>query len=704
MGIQALKWWAAFWLLCNFLFRAASLHCLGAAGNLFIGIGIAVFIAGYFRVVPVRRIMFLFGLTLPLYGFQPYTVHSQLFEFWLVILAGIFLHRSFTEEREERGPGIGMALLGGYVLLAVLSLLVLPLTEIRHLAGLWGWADLFRLAQTSLPENPLFSILSVHRLVLFFLLILFISHSRNADAVYRALFSGCGTGALLACALGLLNQSGLFDLSLYRPDFPDASGVQRLHSVFGNPGWFAEYTVVCFPLLLYFTCRKQGFSIFWFCAGTTLVAAGLFLTGSRTSWLVFPVLVGYLAFTVRIYFGKMKGRKVLLRAAAALLVTAILAGGLYRGSSEVAGESPGKVSRFRYLGERLRHIGVSDERGKLWPESIALIREQPFFGLGYGTYRWHTKSMDSIDRSRFFRARQTSLSWETPHNLYLQLLADNGVVGLVLWLCIAGYAAFLLGRDLAVRRNLLSGVLLGMLLGFHLYGMGQSMQYVPSVWILVFFLFGYAFLLENGGSGPAPDIRLRRVVYGILLFVTAAATVVYGRNFESRLLAARYNLARYGIAHPAVQYRGFYAPENWGRQGIMRWTGRRAEIVLPRPGLVRFLLVNNAPQLEKNAIKVRALVNTRLIDSYVFSAPGKRELVFRVPVSATPAVFRLVVSRTWNPRLEGLSRDSRNLGVAVGGPVYLHSVPAALMLLDGRGAESWPLSSSSTMKKGRPVQ
>lgn len=94
---------------------------------------------------------------------------------------------------------------------------------------------------------------------------------------------------------GLLFVTGVllafFTLSTIGTDFfiSSVAGDYRLQGTFSYANTTAIYLLMTLGLGLYLGARSQGLKRMSFIAGTYLAAAALFLTGSRTVWLMWPV-------------------------------------------------------------------------------------------------------------------------------------------------------------------------------------------------------------------------------------------------------------------------------------------------------------------------------------------------------------------------------------------------------------------------------
>lgn len=137
---------------------------------------------------------------------------------------------------------------------------------------------------------------------------------------------------------------------------------------------------------------------------TTLVAACLLLTKSRTAWI--GLLLGLTVWAGLRYGRRGLPRKALLIAGGllALLIVAITAtGGLDR---LVVTEAP-KSLRYRF---------------EYWIGAWDVIKESPIFGVGPGNFRQHYLR---------YKLPQSSEEVLDPHDMFLEVWANGGLIGLV---------------------------------------------------------------------------------------------------------------------------------------------------------------------------------------------------------------------------------------------------------------------------------
>lgn len=135
---------------------------------------------------------------------------------------------------------------------------------------------------------------------------------------------------------------------------------------------------------------------------------------------------------------------------------------------------------------------------------------------------------------------------------------------------------------------------------------------------------------------------------------------------------------------------GFYgleeelgSPGNEDRQAVrFRWTGKRASIEVQRikdlnrpagkarlqktaDGGIELMLKCGHPDISEKPVEVRVLGDARLIRTEKFENHAWRRIKLTKEELEGVRALTFEVSRTWNPKLMGISEDGRDLGVGV---------------------------------------
>jgi O-antigen ligase len=152
---------------------------------------------------------------------------------------------------------------------------------------------------------------------------------------------------------------------------------------------------------------------------------------SRTGWLAAPIVIGVTSWLLLRRGQVTKGTLVRVLGTAVLVVVVLIAGMLVVDTPFVGGDLDLQFAfRFSQGWDLLADItglfegserfadrfNLSEERADVWPEYLAMFKANPWLGVGLSV-GWQTNSIG-----------------QEPHNLFLELLAEIGVVGLIAFL------------------------------------------------------------------------------------------------------------------------------------------------------------------------------------------------------------------------------------------------------------------------------
>jgi putative inorganic carbon (HCO3(-)) transporter len=175
-------------------------------------------------------------------------------------------------------------------------------------------------------------------------------------------------------------------------------GNARTFSIFYNPNVFGGFLALVLPLIITlsnnFKMKAVGVVVFM----------GLLSTMSRGS-----VLGASLANILISLLGKKL--QILYKTVIFFLFAIILVGGL---------------GRFLYMKNRIFDSHTTNVRISLWQASWRMISSHPLTGVGIGTY---------AENLPFYAPQGTEMQ-DTAHNLYLNIAAEMGIPGLLVYLSI----------------------------------------------------------------------------------------------------------------------------------------------------------------------------------------------------------------------------------------------------------------------------
>lgn len=256
----------------------------------------------------------------------------------------------------------------------------------------------------------------------------------------------------------------------------------RLRGLYGHPMTLAGFLITSLPILFCILLdwkqkRKTLFlTIIFFLIGFT----GLLLNGTRGAWLAIAVTLPL----VTILYDR-SIRKILF-----LVVFAL-------GTSLVFFNSPQLQNRAESITSTT--LQSNTERLLMWESAYEMFKDHPVFGVGIGQYA--PKYLNE------YKSPEAKEKQNHCHNNFLQMLAENGVVGFIGFCLLFGYILLSsLKRALfsySPYHVLIFGSTLALLLqGFTEYNFGNS-AVIKYYWTTLGCLLVLAHQSENKTSGSS---------------------------------------------------------------------------------------------------------------------------------------------------------------------------------------------------------
>lgn len=231
-------------------------------------------------------------------------------------------------------------------------------------------------------------------------------------------------GAVLASAYGLLQKSG----GIGRVQVPQ---IDRVFSTFGNPIFLAAFLIQTLPWTAAWlgVSRKRNFKLFLAVAGL-VQAAALFHTRTRAAFLALPLASLGLLVLIDSWRGWPWARAAAARKKAAGIFLAALVlgyfllrqtGPLYRGILQPVEQTL----------QESRVTSTAETHTLIWKDVLRMWFAHPWLGTGYGTFHIEFPQYASEDLKRIFPQRERIVN--DAHNEYLQILAETGLTGLLIF-------------------------------------------------------------------------------------------------------------------------------------------------------------------------------------------------------------------------------------------------------------------------------
>ncbi len=236
----------------------------------------------------------------------------------------------------------------------------------------------------------------------------------------------------------------------------------RATAFFPDPHIAAFYFGLAFPFAFALFLKERSQTALF---ATSLLLLADFLTFSRGGYvgLALSAAVCFGMTAPRLAEWREKGKKFLAGIFLALIVAAVFSGPF----------------GARFVSSFSLEDGSNSERLRLWKEAAAFVAERPFGGVGLGNYPIIVKP---------------SASYREPiyaHNLYLDVAAETGLLGLFFFLGLLGTAILRSARRWRKEKDLFALATLLSLTIFSVHSLFETPIF--SVHVLPLFLFLIAF-------------------------------------------------------------------------------------------------------------------------------------------------------------------------------------------------------------------
>lgn len=313
---------------------------------------------------------------------------------------------------------------------------------------------------------------------------------------------------LLLSIYGLMQISGL--------DFVDWNNpYNAIISTVGNPN-FAAAIMSIMALLIFAPVLNSSYSKLIRISSfilTILILYTIFLSDARQGLLAF--FAGLLAYTIIWAFIKSKRLGYIFLLAGAVVGLLAIAGMLQKGP----------LSSLLYKGS----VTV---RGYYWDAGIAMVRSNPFFGVGYDSYGSYFKEYRDVGYPLKYGFGITS---SNAHNLPIQIFSTTGIFAGAAYMAITIFI-FVVGLRAILRASNNQKLQIGGVLSAWIAYQAQSIVSIDNIgisiwgWALGGAVLGTSFL--NSSLTPTQqnkklaDIQLLRPVISFILVVFTLVTVV----------------------------------------------------------------------------------------------------------------------------------------------------------------------------------
>jgi O-antigen ligase len=369
------------------------------------------------------------------------------------------------------------------------------------LFGIWSC---FTVSNSINPSAGFFEI-SKHFLLLVFL-VLSILVLQKEPAAALIICKGITLAAIAQSLVGILQY---YDVAF--ADLPGANA--KPFGLMANRNLLGSAQMLVLPFVLYIIYMGSRFWKITGIASAFLVIFSLVLSQTRSAWLGSAAII-IISFLLVLIFIRNNRKKWLLYYA--IGIAGIMALAFLIISVDINGDLSKSVK------ERLNTITTTNasdtsnaaantnERVKIWKKTIALIKDHPLRGVGTGN--WKINIRDYGSRGTVWELGKTVP--DRPHNVYLQITAETGIVGAILyfgmWLLVVLCGLLSLRKNGNDKINWLSILMLAGLGGFAVDCMfsfsTERIEHSIYIYLMAAFLIAN-YIAKNGTAIPVKQSK-----------------------------------------------------------------------------------------------------------------------------------------------------------------------------------------------------
>jgi hypothetical protein len=156
----------------------------------------------------------------------------------------------------------------------------------------------------------------------------------------------------------------------------------------------------------------------------------------------------------------------------------------------------------------------------VWKTALAVIRDNFFIGVGFNNYKSVSLSYGTLENIDILYC----------HNLFLQIIAENGIIGFILFLSLLSVFFFFVIKKLKFRKEKITYLfVLFAVISFLFYNFFNSAAFISTNMLLFFFLLSFPFpqyIVEKRKR----KINAYICVVLFLLFIFLLGAILYARQ------------------------------------------------------------------------------------------------------------------------------------------------------------------------------
>lgn len=425
----------------------------------------------------------------------------------------------------------------------------------------------------------------------------------------------------------------------------------RMFSMFNHPNLFAGYLICIFPFSIFYSMDKPFLKKMLLWILTVVSVMALILTRSKNSWIAFTLLLIFMGIYSSISFIKEGSIRSFLKivkwkwAIVFSICLVVIFGSFYMYLS--------KRNVIGLLREDL-NWGIPidrklEGRAAIWKVSLKILEDFPLWGVGIGEFNF------ILPKYSYGYPWNKECDYH-PHNYFLQIAVEMGLVGLfaflwILWkVVVKGFQIMKEGGDLK-RLGLWFGIM-GFVFTFFGDGYLWNIEMMLMFWLFIGLLFADEKGEEVAQVHRKPFDKKLLIGLSIIILLTIPFQI-YQRSQLSFLPERSIGLYKEVFKEEGKEYR-------WGEKVVL--------MPLEKSGRwVQIPVKLGNPDIKEKPVKVKVFMNKRLIDHLEFNDNNWHVLKYSVEnIEGAEVRLKLEASRTWNPYLTDGTLYPWDLGPAVG--------------------------------------
>jgi O-antigen ligase len=480
-------------------------------------------------------------------------------------------------------------------------------------------------------------------------------HQRSAW-IFRPLI----IGLIISALIGLIQAATGFGLPQGQLDFrKDALGFAALGLQPDLHAYAAHMLLGVVGLWGYFWACKNKFEKYIIALAFLLCLAGLIASKSRASLMI---ALAALVILGLIYFYRYIKKYFWIF----LTLFVLFVVGIFIGLQSIQNES---IAGFGWIGELLTQMrsrrldnlsdlgGMMGSRFEIWSAVKNMFTAYPLMGVGEGNF-YRLSSVINFARSEFLQLNQG----ENAHNYFLQVLAENGLVGISVFAI-----AFIAPYRACSNKQLLLPALIG-LISLFLGNVFAHSFLVRENLLIGAALLGLIYSITSNNFKSLNITQLTNIKQNSLLIFIGAIALLLGILLEVFFSFGRlpFKAGSDCFVKELPLYQDGWTSGAWGE----RWPRGAKEVELILNPQRKYLgsqpLSVRAELLSWEAGKGNVPISS---DSYQWTADENATLKLTLPISYynSPHIItvNLAVSSCFTPRNQGINTDSRRLGLQI---------------------------------------